>query len=168
MKFIFAALVLLMFSNVCVSQTNGVGCRIGNYVYTQYLGIAYPYGPSTPTSYYNSSGPNVAVNYNNYNGANAPTYYGYICGKINIFPSSAAGPAQQEAVDTSVGCIISPTLGGSVNGSGVRSNYSYNNPTYCSGRPVGLPLDENMNHLSVVAGILGFFIFRRKVTGKLF
>ncbi|WP_316797828.1 hypothetical protein [Pedobacter frigidisoli] len=161
MKSIF--LLVAMLTSVCsIAQTSGTGCRIGNNIYTEYLGIAYPYGPDTPIRYYKSPGNNVAINYNNYDGSNPPSYYGYKCGQINYFDASSTGPAQREFTDTNTSCIISSTLGGSISGNGVLANYSYNKSAYCTTATMPLPIDDILIPISFLFAGLSVVIIRNK------
>jgi len=161
MKSIFF-LAIMLTSVRSIAQTSGTGCRISNNIYTEYLGIAYPYGPGTPISYYKSPGNNVPINYNNYDGSKPPTYYGYKCGQINYFDASPTGPAQYEFTDTSSPCIISSSLGGSISGNGVLANYSYNKPAYCSASTMPLPIDDFLIPGSFLFSCFGFFMLRNQ------
>lgn len=146
------------------AQNSGYGCRIGNFVFTEYLGEASPYHPSNPTTkFFNSNGPRIEINYNNYDNSK-PNNYGYDCTKINILKASGTGPAQQEYIKQNTSCVTSSFLGGSIDGGGGDYVYfSYKNPTYCNNTPpMGLPIDDYAWAIVLVTGITGGIIISRK------
>lgn len=161
-KFILIVFIILFSCINAKSQISGYGCLVGNTVYTQYLGNASPYHPSNPpTRFYRSNGNSVGINYNNYN-SSKPNNYNYECNKINIFGSSAGGPAQQEYTLQGSSCVTSTSLGGPIAGNGDYVFYNYNKPAYCSSPTVPVPLDDYIFPIMIcIGGLSAYFISKK-------
>ncbi len=152
------------------SQERGNGCRIGNTVFTQYLGMGTPYVARPDQPYYNSNGRKLEINNNNSNR--------YICGAINDYPqgsyydntippygANVTIPAQHELVsESSTECVTSTMVNGSLVGSGGRIvTYELNPPSSCSGQaPNNAPLDDYMLCLILIASGFGVLTIRKQ------
>ena len=164
LKYIVAVVLVLISVFMAKAQNSGYGCRIGNIIYTQYIGDEHPHHPSNPlTKYYNSNGNKIDIHYNNYD-SSKPNNYGYDCTKINVFDASSTGPAQQEYTKQNTSCVTSAYLGGPIIGDGGDYVYfSYKNPNYCSNiPPVGLPIDDYAWAFVLAVGAIGGIIISKK------
>ncbi|RZK54864.1 MAG: hypothetical protein EOO91_15145 [Pedobacter sp.] len=169
LKYIVALVLVLISVFMAKAQTSGTGCKIGSAVYTTYLGTAPYYGNNSDiVKVYSNS---TAVSIITGNG-----YSGYQCGKINIYSAgtrynSATNtndpyPAVNEILATvsTNSCMVSSSLGVSSGGKGDIVQYTYNNPTYCGGSPMPLPLDDyNWAIIGSFALLGGFLISKNKI-----
>jgi hypothetical protein len=167
LKYIVAVILVLISVFMAKAQTSGTGCKIGGAVYTNYLGTAPYYGNNNDIVkvYSNSSAVSIITG----NG-----YAGYQCGKINIYSAgtrynpvtntSDPYPGINEILSTvsTNSCMVSSSLGVSSGGKGDIVQYTYNNPTYCGGAPMPLPLDDY--NWVIIGGfaIIGGFVISKK------
>ncbi|MDQ7947342.1 MAG: hypothetical protein REI78_13105 [Pedobacter sp.] len=163
MKYLKLTFLLLLTVTSCFADTSGSGCRIDDKVYTEYLGMGYPYGTSQPQKRYYKNTAYVPIYY----GYGYNQHQGYKCGFINIYPASSYWngsenvpiPAENEINSTSFGgCVISTTLGGSPIREGDYVTFTYNRTGACAS---SLPLDDYIWLLFVLVGAGGIYYIRK-------
>ncbi len=141
------------------------GCRIGDTIYTEYLGMANPYSPSNPpVRFFRQPGASVAIYYGAGN-------RGYQCGMVNIYPASSYWngsanvpiPAQNEIISSAGGgsCVTSSSLGGNVVGNGEFVTFQINNPAGCGNNPNNLPIDNYTWALLIGSAAAGVYAMRK-------
>lgn len=168
LKYLFIAANLLLFISSANAQTRGTGCRIGDNVYTEYLGMTSYYGnPNDKVSVYRANGIRLIV-------VNGQGYSGYQCGKINVYEggsrynsstnSNEWYPAVNEVLGTvsSASCMVSNNVNTSSGGKGDIIKFEINNPQYCSSRPINAPLDNYIWVLIFAVGGIGAYLISKK------
>lgn len=160
----YLLILFLFISTSCLADDSGNGCRIGDKVYTQYLGTAYPYGPENGSSKYYQNSNYIPIYY----GYGYNQHQGYKCGFINIYPASSywngqenvAIPAENEITSSQFNsCVISSSLGGSVISNGDYVGYTYNRTSSCY---VATPLDDYIWLLVISFCALGYYFLKKK------
>jgi hypothetical protein len=165
-------LFLFFVSANCFADDSGYGCRIGDKVYTEYLGTAFPYGPENPSSKYYKNASYIPIYY----GYGYNQHQGYKCGFINIYPASSYYngqnevpiPAENEITSTQFNsCVTSATLGGGVISNGDYVGYTYNRTENCYvAPPAPLPLDDQIWWMLIPISALGFYFLKKNLTLK--
>lgn len=172
MRYFIFVFLLLSVPFYSKGQTGGQGCRIGNNIYTDYLGYAkHPNDQSKWMYYFDSNGRNYPINYNNSERYKCNYVNSYVAGSYydsNIPPYGAnvtIPPQNEFTIYSPQDCVIAQRLGGAlVADGGDRVNYSVNNPTYCdsSSTKTNLPLDSYSIVFVLVGGSVGFFAINKK------
>lgn len=165
-KLLTFSLFILFTINV-KAQASGTGCRIGDNVYTQYLGNGPYYGNNNDmVSVYNVNGPKLVV-------INGQGYAGYQCGKINVYPAGKRYNPTTNTEDPYPGvnevtgtisrnsCIASTHPSVSSGGKADIIQFQINNPTYCATQNV--PLDDYVGIFALLSGATGAYFISRKV-----
>lgn len=170
MKRNFAVLALILISHFAFSDDSGNGCKIGqNYVYTEYLGEADPYGGQQKLIYYNSNGPRIPI----YWGHGHNEYQGYRCGYINVYPASSYYdyvlkknvpiPAENEFTFEGKQCVIAPALGARPVNTDAYVSYSYNKTGKCGGPPQNIPLNDHVWMMLLLVAGFGALAIKKKM-----
>ncbi len=170
MKYLYIAFLFLLVP-AAKATTTGTGCRVGDYVYINYIGNAPAYHPSNPQKRFYTKTTNIPI----YWGYGMNQHQGYRCGYINYYPASSYYdyekkqnipiPEEREyTVITYGGCVLSNTLGGSVLNEGDYVSYTYNKTGKCGTNPNDLPFDDYIWVLMLAAGGAGaYFIYKNKL-----
>jgi len=166
-------IITLWCGSYCYAQNSGTGCRINNNVYTEYLGMGYPYVGQTSQPYYNSSGRVLPVNNNN--------SVGYLCNNINDYGEFSTWdsasqkmvtyPAVRELKSSDGGtCSIAKSTsatqsnGQLVATGGTVITYALTPPAKCGGTTtMPMPLDDYIPYLVAFAGIIGMMLVRKNL-----
>ncbi|MES2417981.1 MAG: hypothetical protein V4541_07310 [Bacteroidota bacterium] len=164
-------LIFFLLPILAFSTTTGTGCKIGNgYIYTDYLGMASPYGPNeTKLRYYNSNGNKIPF----YWGYGDNDNRGYHCGFINVYGATSyydsvlkknvSIPAENEFSFLGGGnCIIAPTLGATPVAQDSYVSYTYNRTDKCAGSPQNVPIDDYIWLIVLATAGLGLFFLRNE------
>ena len=171
MKKTLALFLLLLISFFSFADTSGTGCKINSdYVYTQELGMASPYGPGSNVRYFNSNGPKIPI----YWGSGHNQYQGYRCGFINIYQASSYYdyntkqnvpiPAEDEIVrNMGGGCAIAPNLSSQPIATDTYVAYTYNRTNKCAvAPPLNTPIDDYVWVLVLISAGIGLFLLKNE------
>lgn len=149
MKFFNYILLIALFatSYQCAkaSSTNtvsGIGCNLGNRIYTQKIGTSNFYGASYDV--YNANGTNYAIDWNNKS----------TCDNINA----------SDIYDKKTACWVSSCVNPTNNNSGVSYGtlVNYSLETCSANPPVGLPLDDYNLFIIFAVSALGIYFITKK------
>lgn len=169
MKKLSILFVFFLCSFSLFADTSGYGCKIGqDYVYTEYLGMADPYGGQPPLIYYKSTGAKVPI----YWGWGCNDCRGYRCGYINVYGASSyydsetgqnvPFPAEEEFISQNKQCVIAPYLGATPVATDTYVYYSYNKTNKCGGNPNNVPLDDEVLGIIAASAVLSVFFLKSK------
>ena len=164
LKYLVVLVLFLISVFMAKAQTSGTGCRIGDNVYTEYLGTGSYYGNNNDImKVYNINGPKLLV-------VNGQGYNGYQCGKINVYSggqrwngsTNVPYPAVNEVLGTvsTNSCMVSTSASVSNGGKANIIQYKINNPTYCV--PEELPIDDYSSLIVLATAAIGAYFISKK------
>ncbi len=126
------------------NSVSGIGCNLGNRVYTNKIGTSTFYG--TPYDVYSSNGTSYVINWNNTS----------TCDNINAM----------NIVDKNQACWVSSYVNPTNNNSGVSYGtlVNYSLETCTTDPPVGMPLDDyNWVILAAISGLGIYFLTKKQL-----
>ncbi len=164
-------LLLLITTKLTFADTSGDGCKIGEgYIYTDYLGMGFPYAGQPGVRYYNSNGAKIPF----YWGYGQNLHRGYRCGYINIYGASSyydqeTGQTVQIPAENEItqwygqNCAIAPNLSSAPVATDSYVAYTYNRTNMCTVAPTTpVPLDDYVWVILIGSAVSGGYLLRVK------